>query len=570
MIAGVCAGIGEYFDVDPTVIRVFTVFLACLSLGAVIFVYLVLMICVPKSPDYYSKYVDVDPVEASTMNAERSRQNCPVDPRCEKQDQNPPTSSVGTPAGTPADASVGAPVATTAGTSADAEQGTTGTGSIPSEVTSGYAPTSDYAYENGPMSGSVPVASEAPTNPTPGAAYSATYGTAYNTQKKNDSRRHAFPFIVIGVVLIVIGVLNLLNQIFPVIQWWEYWPLLILAIGVYLMVGTKKRHWTVGRFFWGLAIVVFSLVLCACTVGYLGWGVWIAILSYWPLLLIAIGLTFIASPTHIKGFRAAGTAMLVLMMAVGVYGYQVSRERMLQPIMTMGTSSSGSPQASDNNSTASMSDVNHCKKVSLEGYENATLSFSSYGMELGVFSGDDDSVLLASSNAMLEKSALGFTCGNKVANVYVDGHLPVGAVAEAGVERVELSKTAYWKSMTFTPTCSDENINLRGIKASEVKLNPTLSNVSVTLGVPVDTSSSLSVDSTVSGFDLVIPDGVQVAIKTGGDANAVASGSTLVWNDDAQEWRTAGYADASSRGAACWTVVLDGTFTSCRIRQGAS
>jgi len=33
MIAGVCAGIAEYFDVDPTIIRVAFVLLSILSIG---------------------------------------------------------------------------------------------------------------------------------------------------------------------------------------------------------------------------------------------------------------------------------------------------------------------------------------------------------------------------------------------------------------------------------------------------------------------------------------------------------------------------------------------------------
>ena len=46
---GVCSGLGEYFDVDPTIIRVAFV-LAVLGLGTGLLVYIVLAIVMPESP----------------------------------------------------------------------------------------------------------------------------------------------------------------------------------------------------------------------------------------------------------------------------------------------------------------------------------------------------------------------------------------------------------------------------------------------------------------------------------------------------------------------------------------
>ncbi len=46
-IAGVCGGIGEYFDVDPTLIRVAWIIFAILG-GSGILAYLICMIVMPK------------------------------------------------------------------------------------------------------------------------------------------------------------------------------------------------------------------------------------------------------------------------------------------------------------------------------------------------------------------------------------------------------------------------------------------------------------------------------------------------------------------------------------------
>ena len=48
MIAGVCGGIGEYLEIDPTVIRLIWVLLVFLSFGAAILAYIVAWIIVPE------------------------------------------------------------------------------------------------------------------------------------------------------------------------------------------------------------------------------------------------------------------------------------------------------------------------------------------------------------------------------------------------------------------------------------------------------------------------------------------------------------------------------------------
>jgi phage shock protein C len=50
-IGGVCAGIGEYFDKDPTLIRIIFVLLILLSFGFAIPAYLVMWLIIPKRPD---------------------------------------------------------------------------------------------------------------------------------------------------------------------------------------------------------------------------------------------------------------------------------------------------------------------------------------------------------------------------------------------------------------------------------------------------------------------------------------------------------------------------------------
>jgi phage shock protein C len=48
VLGGVCAGIGVYFDVDPTVVRLVWIVLTLLSLGVGVLAYIIAWIIVPE------------------------------------------------------------------------------------------------------------------------------------------------------------------------------------------------------------------------------------------------------------------------------------------------------------------------------------------------------------------------------------------------------------------------------------------------------------------------------------------------------------------------------------------
>ena len=49
-IGGVCGGLGEYLDIDPTLVRVVFVILALMSLGLVAIAYLLIWMIIPRKP----------------------------------------------------------------------------------------------------------------------------------------------------------------------------------------------------------------------------------------------------------------------------------------------------------------------------------------------------------------------------------------------------------------------------------------------------------------------------------------------------------------------------------------
>jgi phage shock protein PspC (stress-responsive transcriptional regulator) len=50
-IAGVCGGLGEYFGIDPTIVRIFFIFLTILSFGLGVIGYLAAWIIIPREPN---------------------------------------------------------------------------------------------------------------------------------------------------------------------------------------------------------------------------------------------------------------------------------------------------------------------------------------------------------------------------------------------------------------------------------------------------------------------------------------------------------------------------------------
>jgi len=67
MIGGVCAGLGKFFGIDPTLVRLLFVFSALLGWGGpVLLTYLVMMIVVPEEPAENVEALSTPPVQTET------------------------------------------------------------------------------------------------------------------------------------------------------------------------------------------------------------------------------------------------------------------------------------------------------------------------------------------------------------------------------------------------------------------------------------------------------------------------------------------------------------------------
>ena len=141
--------------------------------------------------------------------------------------------------------------------------------------------------------------------------------------------------IWLGVVLVILGALLLLDRsivLFPELRsvfgdfsLWRFWPVLVIIGGIATAFFPGKdpanpRVWkpmTIGQFFDGMSLAVVGLVLLGCSLGFVSWFMWLAALSYWPILLVTGGLSILSGALRTDWFKALGSVIfMVTLLAV--------------------------------------------------------------------------------------------------------------------------------------------------------------------------------------------------------------------------------------------------------------
>ena len=138
--------------------------------------------------------------------------------------------------------------------------------------------------------------------------------------------------IVFGAIIILIGALFLLNSAgivpIPVMSVWGLWPVILIAIGVWRFVATRK--------WWPLILIALGVIFLLGNMDVVP----IDIGTYWPVILIAIGVwrllasrgrrlgfpialivvggVFLILNLEVLPFGALGSAWPILLIAIGV------------------------------------------------------------------------------------------------------------------------------------------------------------------------------------------------------------------------------------------------------------
>lgn len=104
---------------------------------------------------------------------------------------------------------------------------------------------------------------------------------------KDDKREHISATsagLLPGLIVAAIGLVFLLNNlnIVRVHDLWEYWPVILIVVGITKLTDSTDSHEKTG----GAVMILVGGVLLSSTLGLLSWSVW----QFWPLILIGVGL----------------------------------------------------------------------------------------------------------------------------------------------------------------------------------------------------------------------------------------------------------------------------------------
>jgi hypothetical protein len=291
--------------------------------------------------------------------------------------------------------------------------------------------------------------------------------------------------------LIVLGVVFLATQFVPGLAWWNMWPLIIVASGFIQMVTPDEHGWGVNRVFEGVGTMLIGLVFLGNTMGYISWSVWWVLLTLWPVLIIAIGLSVLGRGLQLSWLRALSP--LVLWLALG---YAVAAS-----FTGAGGFSPMIVQVQNGGQSFSVAEP-------VSGATAATLSLKGGAGDISVESGPQ--LIEASGSSAFGSPSLvvkrqGDTADAAVTLGNTDHAIVVPGVGTSHAD-VKLSGSVLWDAKIETGA-SNLDANLSEVRLRSLVLSTGVSSASIKLGeVPSGASSTdVTVKAGVSSVTILVP-----------------------------------------------------------------
>ncbi len=279
LIGGVCKGIAEYFNIDPLIVQILTVILTLLTSGLLAIAYIALWIILPLAPEDPDP-VDVQPAEVHSENYGQV-----------EYANKPSSESVSS-----------ASAATQVAEAYRSTEQYTGAAHVPP------LPPKEYA-KAGVLQGQTPVGKAAPGNHQP-----ADPG-------KNHSTNGA---LWVGLILLFVGVVAILGAFVQGVDWWQFWPLILIIVGIGQMVvpgkpGRRMNRFVSGLTGFGIGVVALSISLGIVSVASLG----LMLSNLWPGLLIFFGLLILGNALKAPLLTFLGGLCFIAVCAIGLWWFTI-------------------------------------------------------------------------------------------------------------------------------------------------------------------------------------------------------------------------------------------------------
>ena len=328
LIAGVCAGIADYFDVDPIVVRILAIVLTCASGGVLALAYIGLWIAVPTAPEVFAP-LEVEPHEVRSdtygfVDCGESRSSGAPRPTI------PPSmmgsSAIGytcaghVPPEPPPAAAWYHPTASGVASTPPWPHGA----SYPGQAASGeYSPQQNPPHvgyppqQNGTHRGFT--SQQVPAHKEWTSAYRHPESDCQQSPSTNVKAA-----LFIGSLLLSVGIGVLASKCILGVSWWQCWPLMFVVVGILRMVLPDAEGWRVSGFAAGLVLFAIGATLMPLSLGIYSWHtLGVMMVHLWPLLCIALGCLILGCGFKSSALKLAAALAFVAFCAVGLIWFGV-------------------------------------------------------------------------------------------------------------------------------------------------------------------------------------------------------------------------------------------------------
>ena len=279
VIAGVCAGIAEYYDVDPAVVRILAVLLFLSSFGIVALLYILLWLVMPRRLNMADS-ISCD-VRLQTGSANSAYGASASQASLESQDSLQ--------------------------TEQDADNASYGAAYMnkTAEHTNHTTQTTDITrYE--------------------AVAHVGKVDTEYHDSYDSIGRPTRM-LVWLGILLLSVGFTGLCSAAIEEVRWWQMWPCFVILGGVAIMALPSPYTTSfMDRFFCGIVILAVGLFLLLITTHILLWPTVLVMFErLWQILIMILGVGIISCALKSRPLAWVVALCIVVMLVVGVALYAV-------------------------------------------------------------------------------------------------------------------------------------------------------------------------------------------------------------------------------------------------------